>query len=70
MRHTTSFEEITFNNYQWPNERNPSNKVENKFDVDALTFLTTKMDVVTQRLDRLNVNTMNACVPSPPRDSC
>jgi len=28
------------------------------------------MDAMTQRLDRLNVNKVNACGPSPTCDSC
>jgi len=38
--------------------------------VDTLALLTVEMDVMTQRLDHLNVNVMNACVSSPPCDSC
>jgi len=40
-------EEMTLNNYQWFNERTPFKKVRGKFDVNALTLLTTKIDVVT-----------------------
>jgi len=41
-----------------------------KFDVDALTSLTAMMDVVTQRLDKLNVNAFNSFVLSPTCDGC
>ena len=51
-------------------ERTPPNKIRDKFNVDALTTLTTKMDTMTQRLERLNVNAVNAYAPSPPCGSC
>jgi len=57
-------EEMPLNNYQWSNERGQPRRVRGKFDVDALTLLTTKMDVMTQRLHRLNVNVVNSCAPS------
>jgi len=61
---------VPFNNYQWSNERSQPNRVGGKFDVDALTLLTTKMNAMTQKLDRLNVNAMNACAPSLAYDRC
>jgi len=42
----------------------PTQEARDKFDVDALTLLIVKTDVMTQRLDRLNVNWVNACAPS------
>ena len=36
-----------------------------KFDVDALTFLTAKIDAMTQQLDRLNVTVANVRATSP-----
>jgi len=51
------------------NERTPFKKASGEFDVDALTSLTSKMNVITQRLDRLNVIVVIAYVPSPPWDS-
>jgi len=62
--------EVVLNNYQWSNARTPSKKVEGKFNIDALTLLTAKMDVMTQSLDHLNVNVVNSCAPSPPFNSC
>ena len=58
-------QEMKLNNYQWSNERIPSKEAEGKFDVDALTLLTTKMNDMTHRLERLHVNIVNACAPSP-----
>jgi len=36
-----------------------------KLKVDALILLFVKVDVVTQRLDRMNVNAVNSSAPSP-----
>ena len=58
-------EEMALNHFQWANEGGKPNRVGGKFDVDALTLLTAKMDVMTQRFDRLNMNVVNSCVPSP-----
>jgi len=41
-------EQMALNNCQWSNERAPSWKARGKFDVDALTLLTTKMDTMKQ----------------------
>ena len=54
-------EEIALNNYEWSNERGQPKRVGGKFDVDTLTLLTAKMDLMTQRLDHLNVNAVDAC---------
>ena len=54
-------EDMTLNNYQWSNKRGQPKRVGGKFDVDTLTLLISKMDVTTQRLDRLNVNAVNSC---------
>ena len=40
-------EEMLLHNYQWSNKRTPSKKVGDKFDVDALTLVTAKMDAMT-----------------------
>jgi len=63
-------EEMPLNNYQWSNEKNPSKKSRGKFDVDSLTLLTAKMDAMTQRLECLNFNVVNAYAPSLPCDCC
>ena len=63
-------EEMTLNNYQWSNERGQPERVRGKFYVDSLTLLTAKMDVMTQRLDRLNVNAMNSCASSLTCERC
>jgi len=61
---------MALNNYQWSNERGEPTRVGGKFDVDALTLLIVKMDAMTQKLDRLNVSTVNLCAPTPSCDRC
>jgi len=63
-------EDMALNNYQWSNERGQLKRVGRKYDIDALTLLTAKMDTMTQKLDRLNVNVVNSCTPSPSYDRC
>ena len=62
--------EMVLTNYQWSNERRQQKRVGCKFDVNALTLLTTKMDAMTQRLECLNVNVVNARAASPTCDCC
>ena len=63
-------EEMALNNYQWSNERGQPKLVGGKYDINALTLLTAKMDAMTQILDRLNVNAVNSCALSPSCDRC
>jgi len=63
-------EEMTLNNYQWSSERGQPKRVGDKYDIDALTLLIVKMDAMTQRLDKLDVNAVNSCAPSPYCDKC
>jgi len=63
-------EEMSLNHYQWSNECGQPKGVGGKFDVDALTLLTPNMDAMTQRFDRLNVNAVNSCAPSPTCGRC
>jgi len=63
-------EEMTLNNYQWSSERGQPKRVRGKYDVDAVTLLTTKMDAMTQKLYKLNINVVNSCAPSPLCDRC
>jgi len=39
---------MTLNNDQWSNERSQPKRVGGKFEVDALTLFTTKVDAMTQ----------------------
>ena len=63
-------EEMALNNYHWSNERGQPKRVGGKYDVDTLSSLTAKMDAMTQKLDKLNVNAVNSCAPSPLCDRC
>jgi len=58
-------EEMALNNYQWSSECGQSKRVGGKYDIDALTLLIIKMDAMTQKIDKLNVNVVNSCAPSP-----
>jgi len=62
--------EMMLNNYQWSNERCQPKRVGEKSDVDALSLLTSKMDAMTQSHNTSNINTVNACAPSPTCDGC
>ena len=52
--------EMAVNNFQWSTERGQPKRVRGKLEVDALTLLSAKVDTMTQRLDRMNVNTVNS----------
>jgi len=52
-------EEMALNNFQWSNERGQPKRVGGKYYIDALTLLTAKMDAMTQKLDKLNVQAIN-----------
>jgi len=58
-------EEMTLNNFQWSNKQGQPKRVVGKLEVDALTLLNTEVDAMTQRLERLNVNSVNSSAPSP-----
>ena len=53
-------EEMALNNFQWSTKRGQPKQVGGKLEVDALTLLSTKVDAMTQRLDRMNVNAVNS----------
>jgi len=57
--------EMTLNNFQWSMERGQPKRVEGKLEVDALTFLSAKVDATTQRLGQMNVNPVNSSTPFP-----
>ena len=48
----------------------PTQEVGGKYEIDALTLLTAKMDAMTQKLDKWNVQAVNSCAPSPLCDKC
>ena len=63
-------EEMALNNYQWSNAWGQPKRIGGKYESDALTLLTAKMDVMTQKLDKLNVHVVNSCAPSHLCDKC
>ena len=62
-------EEMMINNCRWSNERTLPKKAVGKFNVDALTLLTAKIDIMTQNVNNQNVNTLNAQALLPTYDS-
>ena len=58
-------EEMALNNFQWSNERAQPKRVGGKFELDAITLLTAKMDAMTQKLDKWNVHAVDLFAPSP-----
>jgi len=58
-------EEIVVNNYQWSSESGQPNRFGGKLEIDALTLLSTELDVMSQRLDPLNVNAVSSSSPPP-----
>jgi len=63
-------DKMALNNYQWSTECGQPKRVGGKYDIDALTLLTAKMDAMTQKLDKLNVNAMYSCALFPVCDRC
>ena len=62
-------EDMALNNFQWSTEKGQPKRVGGKLEVDALTLLSAKVDAMTQRLDRMNVNAVNFSAP-PPCEIC
>ena len=58
-------EEMTLNNFQRSTDRTQPKRVGGKFEVDVLTLLSAKVDAMTYRLDRMNVNAVNSSALSP-----
>jgi len=58
-------EEMALNNFQWSTEQGQPKQVGGKLEVDALALLSAKVDDMTQRLDRMNVNAVNSNAPAP-----
>jgi len=58
-------EEMILNNVQWFPKQGHPKWVGGKLEVDALALLYAKVDPLTQRLERMNVNVVNSSAPSP-----
>ena len=61
----TLIEEMSLNNFQWSTEWGQLKRVGGKLKVDALTSFSAKVDAMTQRLDRMNINAVNFSTHSP-----
>ena len=48
-------EEMALNNFQWSSERTQPKRVGGKFELDAITLLTAKMDAMTQKLSLIHI---------------
>jgi len=58
-------EEITLNNFQWSTKQDQPKRVKGCYDSNALTSFSAKVDAMTQRLDRMNINAVNFSTHSP-----
>lgn len=47
-------EDMASNNYHWSSERAAPKKSSSRYEVDAMTLLTSKVDALAQRLDRVD----------------
>ena len=56
---------MELNNFQWSIERIQPKLVGGKLEINTLTLLSAKVDAITQRPDRMNVNAVNSSAPSP-----
>jgi len=57
-------EEMALNNYQWSHERSQPERVGGRLELDTISMLSTKVDDISQRLERLNVNSISSSTPS------
>ena len=48
--------EMILNNFQWCTRRGQPKQIGGKLKVDAVTLLSTKVNTMTQKLNRMNVN--------------
>ena len=56
---------MALNNFHWSTEQGQPKRVGGKLEVYAHPLLFIKVDVVTQRIDRMNVNAANSSAPYP-----
>jgi len=63
-------EEIALNNHQWASEIRQPNSVGGKLEFDAIALLSAERDAMTQRFERLNVNSVSLNAPSPLCEIC
>jgi len=63
-------EEMALNNYQWSNGTSQPRRVGGKLEVDAISLLSAKVDAMSQKLERLNVNSISSSTPFPSCKIC
>jgi len=63
-------EEMTLNNYQWSNERSQPKRVRGKLELDGISMLSLKVDAMSQRSERLHVNSISLSTPSSSCQIC
>ena len=63
-------EEMALNNFQWSYERTQPKQVGGKLELDAIFVLSSKVDVMSQNLVCLNINSASSSTPSLSCDIC
>jgi len=63
-------EEMSLKNFKWPNELGQPTQVGGNLQVAALSMLNAKVDAMSQRLERLNVNAVNSSAHHPSCEIC
>jgi len=56
---------MTLNNYQWSNSGSQHQSARGKLELYAISMLSTKLDAISKRLERLNVNFISSSTPFP-----
>ena len=63
-------EEMALNNFQQSFERTQPKQVRSKLELDTISMLSYKVVAMSQKLERLNVNSVSSSTPSPSCDIC
>jgi len=63
-------EEIALNNYQWSNQRSQPKRVGGKLELNSISMRSTKVDAMSQKLERLNVNSISTSTYSLSCEIC
>ena len=62
--------EMTLNNFLWLFERTQPKRVGDKLELDGISMLSYKVDDMSKKLERLDVNYASSITPSPSCDIC
>jgi len=63
-------EEMARNNFQWSSKRTQPNRVGCKLELDVIFMLSSKVNVMSQKLESFNVNSVSSSTPSLSCDMC